>query len=110
MSEIKTLADQLRQKMAKPDTPGKTVTARKKAAKPPDIPEVLELIRAYDITNHKTLVHARFDAQTAQTLQHLKMATGIEVTRLICFSVRQLFERYPELRAVIKEHLNKFEL
>jgi hypothetical protein len=110
MSEIKTLADQLRQKMAKPDTPVEKPAVKKKAAIPPEIPEVLELIRAYDITGHKTLVHARFDAQTAQTLQHLKMATGIEVTRLICFSVRHLFEQYPDLRAVIKQHLNKFEL
>jgi hypothetical protein len=43
-------------------------------------------------------------------LHHLKMATGIEVTRVLCFAVRQLLEAHPELKTVIKEHLNKFEL
>ncbi|MBS1526124.1 MAG: hypothetical protein JST19_10775 [Bacteroidetes bacterium] len=110
MSEIKTLADQLRQKMAKPDTPEKNLSGKKKAGNPPAIPEIIDLIRAYDITGHKTLVHARFEGQMAQTLQHLKMATGIEVTRLICFAVKRLFEQHPELREVIKQHLEKFQL
>lgn len=111
MSEIKTLADQLRSRMAKPDTPQKpTPAVKKKAAKPAAIPAIIDHLRAYDLTGHKTLVHGRFDAQTAQLLHHLKMATGIEVTRVLCFAVRQLLEANPELKTVIKEHLNKFEL
>jgi len=111
MSEIKTLADQLRSRMAKPDTPQKpTPAVKKKAAKPAVIPAIIDQLRAYDLTGHKTLVHGRFDAQTAQLLHHLKMATGIEVTRVLCFAVRQLLEANPELKAVIKEHLDKFEL
>lgn len=111
MNEIKTLADQLRGRMAKPDTPEQTAKPEKKrAAKPPDIPMIIEQLRALDISANKTLIHARVDSQTAQLIHHLKTATGIEVTRLICFSIRHLFGQYPELKAIIKEHLNKFEL
>ena len=105
MSEIKTLADQLRRKMGKPDPP-----ANEKKTKPAEVVQILELLRAFDIAGNKSLVHARFDGQTAQMLHHFKMATGIEVTRLICYSVKMLFDQHPELKTVIKEHLEKFEL
>lgn len=108
MSEIKTLADQLRSKMSNPDKPLKT--EKQKAIKPPEIPAIIELLRAYDISNHKTLIHARVDAQTAKMIHHLKTATGIEVTRLICYAIRQLFDQHPELKAVIKAHLENFEI
>ena len=111
MNEIKTLADQLRSKMIKPDTPERSVKAEKKeAGKPQDIPQIVETLRAYDVSNHKTLIHARVDAQTAQMIHHLKIATGVEVTRLICFSIRQLFEQHPELKSVIKAHLENFDI
>ena len=54
--------------------------------------------------------NARVDEQTAQMIHHLKIATGVEVTRLICFSIRHLFEQFPELKIIIKDHLEKFEL
>lgn len=111
MSEIKTLADQLRSKMAKPDTPAKPVKVVKpRSAKPPDVPEIVSLMRDLDVSANKTLIHARVDAQTAQMIHHLKIATGIEVTRLICFSIRQLFDQNPELKSLIKAHLANFEL
>lgn len=111
MSEIKTLADQLRNKMAKPDAPEKPAKAAKtKSAKPADIPEIVSQLRDLDISANKTLIHARVDAQTAQLIHHLKIATGIEVTRLICFSIRQLFDQNPELKSLIKAHLANFEL
>jgi hypothetical protein len=105
MSEMKSLADQLRSKMAKPDTPGK-----KKGKDPAEIPPVIELLREFDINGNKTLVHARFDPQTAQLLHHFKMATGIEVTRLICYAVRQLLDKHPEIRVIVREHLNNIDL
>jgi hypothetical protein len=111
MNEIKTLADQLRSKMAKPDTPEKSAKpVKKKDARPPDIPQILDRLRELDVSSNKTLIHARVDEQTAQMIHHLKIATGVEVTRLICFSIRHLFEQYPELKTIIKNHLEKFEL
>ena len=111
MSEIKTLADQLRNRMVKPETAEKPVApSKKKAAKPNETPAIIDALRAYDTTGHKTLVHGRFDAQTAQLLHQLKMATGIEVTRVLCYAVKQLLDANPELKTIIKEHLDKFEL
>jgi hypothetical protein len=111
MNEIISLADQLRTKMAKPDTPEKQQKpAKKREDKPPEIPAVIEQLRAYDTTADKTLIHGRVSAQTAQLIHHLKTATGIEVSRLISFSLSQLFERCPEIKILIKDHLDKFEL
>jgi len=106
---MKSLADQLRSKMAKPDIPA-TAAPKKKSVPAKESPEILEVLRAFDIAGNKSLVHARFDLQTAQTLHHFKMATGIEVTRLICYAVRQLLEKHPEFKTIIKEHLEKLEL
>jgi chromosome partitioning protein len=89
---------------------GHVKVVKPKSAKPPDIPEIVSLMRDLDVSANKTLIHARVDAQTAQMIHHLKIATGIEVTRLICFSIRQLFEQNPELKSLIKAHLANFEL
>ena len=54
MSEIKTLADQLRSRMAKPDTPQKpTPAVKKKTVKPAALPAIIDQLRAYDLTGHK---------------------------------------------------------
>ncbi len=111
MNEIKTLADQLRSRMAKPDTPEKTLKPdKKKPGKPKEIPAIVEQLCTLDVSANKTMIHARVDSQTAHLIHHLKTATGIEVSRLICFSIRHLFEQHPELKTIIKEHLEKFEL
>ncbi|MFS2185625.1 hypothetical protein ACCC92_03065 [Mucilaginibacter sp. Mucisp84] len=111
MNQIKTLADQLRDKMAKPDTPlPEEKPVKKRTAKPEAIPPIVEQLRAYDLSDHKNAVHARFDGATAQTLHHFKMATGIEVTRLICYAVRQLLEQNPEIKSIVKQYIQKLEL
>jgi len=111
MNEIKTLADQLRSRMAKPDTPEKAkAPPKKKTGKPAITPPIVDVIRSYDIKEHDSMVHVRFDRQTAQMLHHFKMATGVEVTRLISYSVAQLLEQHPEIKTIIKEHLENFGL
>lgn len=109
MSEIKTLADQLRSRMAKPHAEEKPAT-KKKPGKVPETPKILDDLRALDISANKTLVHARFDTQTSQLLHHLKTATGIEVTRVLFYAVTQLLEQHPEIKTVVKEHLEQFSL
>lgn len=108
MSEIKTLADQLRSRMAKSLAEDKPAQ-KKKTGKLPESPKILDDLRAMDISANKTLMHARFDPQTAQLLHHLKTATGIEVTRVMFYAVTQLLERHPEIKAVVKEHLEQFK-
>lgn len=109
MSEIKSLADQLRNKMAKPvpAAPPAKSKAGPAAASPPAI---FDTIREMDISGCKTLVHGRFDAQTAKLLHQLKMATGIEVSRVLVFAVRQLLAQHPEIKAAVKAHLEQIEL
>lgn len=111
MSEIKTLADQLRSKMAQPDTPvHDKPSSKKKQLKSAETLPIIEQLRAYDLTGHKNMLHARFDATTAQMLHYLKMATGIEVNRVICYSVKLLLEQNPELKTIVKQFIQTLEL
>ena len=109
MSEIKSLADQLRSSMVKKQIVEK-LPAKKKAGKLAETPKILDELRGMDISANKTLVHARFDSQTAQLLHHLKTATGIEVTRVLFYAVTQLLERHPEIKTVVKEHIEQFAI
>lgn len=112
MNQIKTLADQLRDRMGKPDTPfaDEKPVIRKKQVKTEIIPPIVELLRAHDLTANKSMVHVRFDPQTAQVLHNFKMATGIEVTRLISYSVKALLEQNPEIKSIVKQYIQKLEL
>jgi hypothetical protein len=97
MSEIKSLADQLR-------------TNINQQEKPPPVPEILERIRKYDNRDHKALMHIRFDAATIKTLNQFKMATGVDVTKLVAFSVHYLLGQHPELKSIIKQFIQQLEL
>jgi hypothetical protein len=99
MNEIKSLADQLR---------GHINNATNKA--PPEVPDILQQLRAFDNSNHKSLMHVRLDAATLKTLGHFKMATGVDVTKLVAFSVHHLFGQYPELKTIIKQYIQSIEL
>ena len=118
MSEMKNLAEQLRNQIAKPATnqpPAKTRPKENKTItpennSPPPVPDLIKQLLDYDNSNHKSMVHVRFDAQTAQTLAHFKMATGVEVTRLVAYAVRQFTKQHPEIREIIKEYFKNLEL
>lgn len=111
MNEIKSLADQLRGQINNIDAPKtKTPNFKPEKKKPPDIPEILELIRSYDNRDHKSMMHIRFDGGTLRTLNHFKMATGVDVTKLVAFAVHQLFKQYPELKTIIKQYIQSLEI
>ena len=76
---------------------------------PPEIPAILEAIYSYDNLDHKSMVHVRFDAKTVLAMKHFKLATGIDMTRLIAFSVRELFRLHPELKIIIKQFIQNLE-
>jgi len=107
MSEIKSLADQLRGKLAAKDAPPPPKKAKQKAA---EQPPVLELLRAYDLADHDNMIHVRFENPTAALLHHLKRATGIEVNKVVGFAVRQFLQEHPELKTIVKQYLQKLEL
>ena len=124
MSDIKSLADQLRSKMKEPadKTPitpikgkakkEKTANAREvnpKSHAPPETPLILDDIRAYNNTGHKSMVHVRFDVKTLQAMNQFKLATGVDVTKLVAYSVCQLFKLHPELKIIIKQFFQKLD-
>ena len=101
MSEIKSLADKLRNNINQQAAP-------EIKNKPP--PEILQRIRKYDNRDHKGLMHIRFNAETIKLLNQFKMATGVDVTKLVAFSVHHLLEEFPELKLIIKEYIQQIEL
>ncbi|WP_214070053.1 hypothetical protein [Mucilaginibacter sp. dw_454] len=107
MAKITSLADEIRNKIASEKTaPKKTVAARKINT---DV-AIIAAIEAYDNSGHKSMVHVRFDEQTVKTLNHFKMATGIDTTKLVAFSVQQLFAEHPELKSIIKQFIQNVSL
>ena len=110
MSEMKSLADKLRSSISEPvNAPVVKKLTKAKAQKQPD-PDILAQIKAYDTTGHKSMVHARFDAKTAQMLSHFKMATGVENTKIAAFAIKFLFQKHPELKAIVKTYIQNLEL
>ena len=113
MENMKSLADQIREQLGSPASQSK----KDKAGKPVKKPKkqkiesaILEALLAYDNSENKSLVHARFDEQTVRLMNQFKMAAGVDVTRLVSFAVRHLFETYPELKTTIKQFIQNTEL
>ena len=71
---------------------------------------ILEDIRALDTAGNKSMVHVRFDEKTVRTMNQFKMATEVDVTRLVAFAVKHLFETCPELKQIIKSFIQNQEL
>lgn len=105
MAKITSLADEIRQRIAQPEPVVKPEAKPKTKKGAAAEAEIMQLLRAFDNSGHKSLVHVRFDAQTVKTLNHFKMATGVDLTKLVAFAVRQLFDQHPELREVIKQFI-----
>ena len=109
MTKITSLADEIRNKIAR-DAPKKKQDKDDARPKRSAQPDILNLIQAYNNSDHKSMVHVRFDEKTVQTLNHFKMATGIDVTKLVAFSVKQLFAQHPELKDLIKQFIQNVSL
>jgi hypothetical protein len=106
MNEIRSMADELRDSIK-----NKTETPKKKTGKPlvPDA-DILSQLKAYDTKDHQSMVHARFDTKTLKTLNHFKLATGIDNSKFVAFSVRYLLAHEPALRTIIKQFIQNLEL
>lgn len=114
MEKMKSLADQLREKMVKPvENPGndkpdtatvKSKQAVNKTSKAPGAP-ILKLLTDYDNSDHKTMVHFRFDKQTVDFLNQFKIATGVDATKFVAYSVRHFINAHPELKTIIKQFI-----
>ncbi|MEO6851274.1 MAG: hypothetical protein ABI166_11605 [Mucilaginibacter sp.] len=71
---------------------------------------LLKSLWAYDNSDHKSMVHIRFDKQTVDLLIKFKLATGVDMTKLVAFSVKHLFNTHPELKQIIKQYLQNTKL
>lgn len=69
--------------------------------------EILDRIKAYDKTGDKRVVHVRVDDATLLLLNYLKIATGVEIQRIVAFSIIELIRQHPELRIIVKQFLQK---
>ncbi|MFD2146281.1 hypothetical protein [Mucilaginibacter antarcticus] len=71
---------------------------------------LLKSLWAYDNSDHKSMVHIRFDKQTVDLLIKFKLATGVDMTKLVAFAVKHLFKTHPELKQIIKQYLQNTKL
>ncbi|NCD68282.1 hypothetical protein [Mucilaginibacter agri] len=120
MENMKTLADQIREELVKPAANKQSPTAPKasgtaklkeKQVRPKEQPsEILTALAGFDTSRHKSMVHVRFDEKTVRTLNQFKMATGVDVTRLVSFAVRELLENRPEIKSIIKQFIQNSDL
>lgn len=104
MTQLTSLADEIRSKIAKPVAEKPPKKTKKEKVKI-EGGEIIRRLEAYDNSGFKSMVHVRFDEKTVQTLNHFKMATGIDVTKLVAFSVQELFGCHPELKSIIKQFI-----
>jgi len=119
MEKMKSLADQLREKMVKPGDKTMGVIqnmgddinnkARKKADKIIES-TILKALIAYDNSDNKSMVHSRFDKNTLDIMNKFKMATGVDVTKFVAFAVKHFFDSYPELKTIIKQFIQNTDL
>jgi len=110
---MKSLADQIRAQLGKPEpvnVRNTKKTTESKAKGKEKVPAILTAISEYDNTANKNMVHVRFDEKTVRTMNQFKMATGIDVTRLVSYSVKHLFDSFPEIKTIIKQFIQNSDL
>lgn len=112
---MKSLADQLREQLAKPAGNAKVRSGKKGKLQEKEqhagrLPAILQSLEAFDTTGNKHMVHARFDAKTVDLLNKFKMATGIDVSKTVAFAVHQLLATHPEIKTTIKQFIQNTDL
>ncbi|RZJ92350.1 MAG: hypothetical protein EOO20_02095 [Chryseobacterium sp.] len=122
-TQMKSLADELRKSIGTGEVipsnkdpvvgaKGKKVDATKDdpvSGKGKKASDIISRIRELDCSDQKHLLHPRLDARTVALLGRLKLASGLDMNRVIAFSIVYLFERHPEIKSFIKESLENFE-
>jgi len=116
-AEIKTLADEIRKSIRPPEivpTNKDPVTHGKSAARPNQVgckePDIIALIRDFDCSGNTHMLHPRLNSRMVQLLNRLKLASGLDMNRVIAFALQRLFEQHPEIKKFIKTSLENFEL
>ncbi|AYL95316.1 hypothetical protein [Mucilaginibacter celer] len=66
---------------------------------------ILRALYRYDNSKHRNLVHVRVDKLTVERLNKFKLATKVDMSKLIAFAVDHLFETQPVLITVIRNYM-----
>ncbi|AMP99798.1 hypothetical protein AY601_2923 [Pedobacter cryoconitis] len=121
MSQIKSLADELRETIKKDGHPDKEIEDGKSAVKqtpinkltkkPPDakLDTLFESILAFELTGREKLL-IRLDDRTVFLLKQLKIAKAIDMNKLIAFSLQHFLRTHPELIEYVKENIKTIKL
>jgi hypothetical protein len=129
MTAIRTLADELREKMRQqpgtekpgmkkeshPNANSHEKLVKKKAGKPPPEKPSAKLetlfaeLTAYELSGNEKLL-IRLDGRTVFMLKQLKVTKGIDMNKLIAYSLETFFKERPELINYIKASLQTIEL
>ena len=129
MTAIRSLADELREKMRQqPESeketsdnqttsvvPDQNKPIKKKAGKPPppqlstDLESLFAELNAYELTGNEKLL-IRLESRTVFMLKQLKVTKSIDMNKLIAYSVDAFFKERPELINYIKASLQTIEL
>lgn len=123
MNEIKSLADQLREKLRTGETEKDRPTAKEKAQpalptelrKPPKrsvndrkAAEFFQAIDAFKLEGtEKSLI--RVDSRTMNLLKRIKLAKGVDMNRFIVYALHQYIGQHPWLPKHIQETLKNSE-
>lgn len=113
MSGIRSLADELRDSMRKgkpsqeiPSLEPSKDTAKKKTE---TLECLLESILNHELTGREKLL-IRLDDKTLFLLKQLKVAKGIDMNKIIAYSLHLFLKSHPELTQYIKEHIKTLDL
>jgi len=126
MTAIRSLADELREKMRQDaaagadEKSGGEATAergtgkKKKAGKPPpgvngDLETLLTELSGFALNGNEKLL-IRLDNRTVFLLKQLKVSRSIDMNKLIAYSVDAFFKSHPELIEFIRSTLQTIEL
>lgn len=120
MSGIRSLADELRETIkndgnAKTSEKTPTIPAKKNTSPirgkgvEGNLEQLLETILAYELAGNEKLL-IRLDDRTVFLLKQLKIAKGIDMNKLIAFSLQRFLTGHPELIQYIKDNIKTISL
>lgn len=115
MSGIKSLADELRDSMRKgklpqaKEIPPAEQTKGTPKKKTETLERLFENILNHELTGRERLL-IRLDDKTLFLLKQLKVAKGINMNKIISYSLHQFLKTHPELTRYIKEHIKTLDL
>jgi len=119
MEKVRSLADQIREELGKPQAKDTEISPKSNAnsskvrsgkKSTQELPDIIKAILAYDNSSNKKMVHVRFDQRTVDTLTKFKMATGTDLSKFVAFSVNHVMENFPEIKNTIKKFIQNTDL